>query len=197
VDAQTVIATGNIPFEPAFVLRSTDGGASWSDVAPSPALVMDTDFLGSTGWVVGARIHKTTDAGQTWVEQAAPPDLLNSVSFADALRGWAVGWGPTILRTTDGGLTWTPQTVAGATSVLLAVQALGPSEAWIGGFNGFVAHTVDGGQSWQVEPPPGSAGVSFEAMRFLDATRGWAGGLGIWRRTSVGIGADGPDPGVD
>jgi photosystem II stability/assembly factor-like uncharacterized protein len=197
VDGQTVIAMGNVPLEPSFVLRSTDGGASWTDVAPSPALVMDSDFVGSTGWIVGGRIHKTTDAGQTWVEQAAPPDLLNSVSFADALRGWAVGWGPTILRTTDGGLTWTPQSVAGATSVLLAVQAIGPSEAWIGGFNGFVAHTVDGGQSWQVEPPPGSAGVSFEAMRFLDATRGWAGGLGIWRRTSAGIGADGPDPGVN
>lgn len=186
LDAQTVIAAGNIPLGPRFLLRSTDGGSSWIDVAPSQAVVMDSDFVGSTGWIVGGRIHKSTDAGQTWVEQSQPPDLLYSVSFADALHGWAVGWGPTILRTTDGGQSWTPQSVAGATNVILAVQAIGPSEAWIGGFNGLVAHTVNGGQSWQVESPPGSAGVSFEAVRFLDADLGWAGGNGIWRRQVTG-----------
>ena len=186
LDAQTVIAAGNIPLGPRFVLRSTDGGSTWTDVAPSQAVVMDSDFVGSTGWIVGGRIHKTTDAGQTWVEQSIPPDLLYAVSFADSLHGWAVGWGPTILRTTDGGQTWTPQSVPGATNVILAVQAVGPSEAWIGGFNGLVAHTVNGGQSWQMESPPGSAGVSFESVRFLDPDQGWAGGGGIWRRQVTG-----------
>jgi len=120
------------------------------------------------------------------VEQPLPPDLLYAVSFADTLHGWAVGWGPTILRTTNGGQTWTPQSVAGAQNVILSVEAIGPDEAWIGGFNGLLAHTVNGGQSWQVESPPGSAGVSFEAVRFLGPDQGWAGGGGIWRRQVIG-----------
>jgi len=186
LDAQTVIAAGNIPLGPRFVLRTTDAGSSWTDVAPSQAVVMDSDFIGATGWIVGGRIHKTTDAGQTWVEQPLPPDLLYAVSFADTLHGWAVGWGPTILRTTNGGQTWTPQSVAGAQNVILSVEAIGPDEAWIGGFNGLLAHTVNGGQSWQVESPPGSAGVSFEAVRFLGPDQGWAGGGGIWRRQVIG-----------
>jgi photosystem II stability/assembly factor-like uncharacterized protein len=188
LDAQTVIALGQIPLGPRFILRSADGGQNWQDVSPSQAVFMDTDFIdASTGWVVGGRIYKTTDGGQTWDEQYLPSELLYSVSFADSLHGWAVGWGPTILRTTDGGLSWVPQTVPGATNVILAVQATGPDSAWIGGFNGLVAHTVDGGQSWLPEPPPGSAGVSFEAVRFLDDANGWAGGTGIWRRQLAGM----------
>jgi hypothetical protein len=146
---------------------------------------MDTDFVdASTGWVVGGLIYKTTDGGLTWTQQFLPPDLLFSVSFADALHGWAVGWGPTLLRTTDGGPTWTPQAVPGTTNALFAVQALGPDVAWIAGANGLVARTVDGGQDWQLEPLPGLASWPIEALSFLDAEQGWAGGSsGIWRRS--------------
>jgi hypothetical protein len=95
-----------------------------------------------------------------------------------------VGWGPTLLRTTDGGQTWTPQAIGAPTNVLAAVEALGPDVAWIAGAGGFVARTRDGGQSWQPEPLPGLAAWPIEALRFLDAEQGWAGGYsGIWRRT--------------
>jgi photosystem II stability/assembly factor-like uncharacterized protein len=189
LDAQTVIALGQIPLGPRFILRTADGGQSWEDVSPSMAVFMDTDFVdASTGWVVGGLIYKTTDGGQTWTEQFTPPDLLYSVSFADALHGWSVGWGPTLLRTTDGGLTWTPQAAGGPANVFFAVEALGPDVAWIAGANGFVARTTDGGQTWKPESPPGADGAAFEALRFLDAARGWVGGPGIWRRTAPSTG---------
>jgi photosystem II stability/assembly factor-like uncharacterized protein len=183
LDAQTVLALGQVPLGPRFILRTTNGGQTWDDVSPSQAVFMDTDFVdASTGWVVGGRIYKTTNGGQTWTEQFTPDELLYAVSFGDALHGWAVGWGPTLLRTTDGGQTWTPQAVGAATNVLLAVEALGPDVAWIAGANGFVARTTDGGQTWHPESPPGAAGAAFEALRFLDVTRGWVGGPGIWHR---------------
>jgi photosystem II stability/assembly factor-like uncharacterized protein len=186
VDAQTVLALGQIPPSARFILRTTDGGQTWNDVAPSQAVFMDTDFVdANTGWVVGGKIHKTTDGGQSWTEQFTPPDLLYSVSFGDALHGWAVGWGPTLLRTTDGGQTWTPQAVNTATNALFAVEALGPDAAWISGGDGFVARTANGGQSWQPESLPGIAGAPLEALRFL-GTSGWAGGYsGIWRRVTI------------
>jgi photosystem II stability/assembly factor-like uncharacterized protein len=187
LDSQTVIALGQIPLGPRFMLRTANGGQTWEDVSPSMAVFMDTDFVdASTGWVVGGLIYKTTDGGQTWAEQFAPPDLLYSVSFGDALHGWAVGWGPTLLRTTDGGLTWTPQSAGAATNVFFDVEAVGPDVAWIAGGNGFVARTTDGGATWQPESLPGVAGGPLEALSFLDAEHGWAGGLGIWRRGATG-----------
>jgi photosystem II stability/assembly factor-like uncharacterized protein len=192
LDAQTVIALGQIPQGVRFILRTANGGQSWEDVSPSQAVFMDTDFVDtSTGWVVGGLIYKTTDGGQTWAQQFTPPDLLYSVSFADPLHGWAVGWGPTLLRTTDGGQTWTPQVVNGPTNVLFAVEALDADVAWIAGANGYVARTTNGGQSWQTESLPGGSGASLEALRFLDATHGWAGGTGIWHRAPAGV----ADPG--
>lgn len=183
LDAQTAIALGNVPLGPRFALRTTDAGMSWQDVSPSQAVLMDSDFVdGSTGWVVGGRIHKTTDGGSTWVQQLAPAELLYSVSFADAQHGWAVGWGPTILRTTNGGQTWVPQSAGTPTNVFFSVQALSPEVAWIGGANGYLARTTDGGATWHPEAPPGSSDAWFESVRFLDPDRGWAGGAGIWRR---------------
>jgi photosystem II stability/assembly factor-like uncharacterized protein len=183
LDPQTVLVLGQVPSGPRFILRTANGGASWSDVSPSQAVFMDSDFVdASTGWVVGGRIYKSTNGGQSWVEQFTPGDLLNSVSFGDALHGWAVGWGPTLLRTTDGGQTWTPQPVNAPTNVLFGVQALGPDLAWISGAAGFVARTTDGGQSWQPESLPDASGAAFEALRFLDAERGWVGGPGVWQR---------------
>ena len=185
LDANTVVALGQIPLGPRFILRTADGGQTWNDVSPSQAVFMDTDFVDtSTGWVVGGRIYKTTDGGQTWTEQFTPGDLLNSVSFSDALHGWAVGWGPTLLRTTDGGLSWTPQVATSPTNVFFAVEALGPDVAWIAGGDGFVARTGDGGQTWVPASLPGLGGGPIEALRFLEATRGWAGGPGIWRRNA-------------
>lgn len=186
LDAQTVLALGQIPFGPRFILRTTDGGQSWNDVAPSQAVFMDSDFIdASTGWVVGGRIYKSTNGGLSWVEQFTPSDLLYSVSFADALHGWAVGWGPTLLRTTDGGQTWTPQTANAPGTALFAVQALGPDVAWIAGADGFVARTTDGGQSWHPESLPGGSGAPLEALLFLDAERAWVGGPGVWHRGEV------------
>jgi len=184
LDAQTVLALGQIPFGQRFILRTTDGGQSWNDVAPSQAVFMDSDFIdASTGWVVGGRIYKSTNGGLSWVEQFTPSDLLYSVSFADALHGWAVGWGPTLLRTTDGGQTWTPQTANAPGPVLFAVEALGPDVAWIAGTDGFIARTTDGGQSWHPESLAGGSGAPLEALRFLDAERAWVGGPAIWHRT--------------
>jgi hypothetical protein len=109
------------------------------------------------------------------------PDTLLSVSFADTLNGWAVGWSTTVLHTTDGGATWTPQqpNAPPFTNALFSVQALSPTEALICGGNQFFARTQDGGQTWVREIVPGATGT-FEALFALDAERVWLGGPGIW-----------------
>jgi photosystem II stability/assembly factor-like uncharacterized protein len=181
IDAQTVLALGNVPMGPRFILKTTDSGQTWSDVAPSQALFMDADFVdASTGWVVGGLIYKSTDGGQTWTQQGGtPPDLLYSVSFADAQNGWTVGWNNTILHTTNGGQTWTQQNAQSTTNVIFSVKAFSATEAIVCGGDGFVARTHDGGQTWVHESVPGASGP-FETLFFLTPDHGWIGGDGIW-----------------
>jgi len=133
------------------------------------------------GWVVGSRIHTTFDGGQRWTAQFTAPDTLLSVSFADALNGWAVGWSTTVLHTTDGGATWTPQQANAPqfTNAIFEVQALSATHALICGGDGFFARTQNGGQTWVREIIPGVTGT-FEALFALDAERTWLGGPGIW-----------------
>jgi photosystem II stability/assembly factor-like uncharacterized protein len=183
--SQTVLALGQIPLGPRFILRTENGGLNWSDVSPSQAVFMDADFVNpNTGWVVGGKIYKSTNGGQTWVDQFTPAELLYSVSFADALNGWAVGWGPTLLYTRDGGQSWTPEFPNAPTNVIVAVEALSADVAWIAGANGLVARTTDGGATWDTEALPGPGGPAPEALRFLDGDHGWVGGPGIWHRDS-------------
>ena len=183
LDAQTVLAVGWIPQGPSQVLRTTNGGQSWINVAPSNARMLSVDFAGpSHGWIVGGLIYASTDGGQSWAHQYTPSELLNSVSFADTQNGWAVGWSGTVLHTSDGGQHWAPQNASPATNVLFAVHALSPTTAWIAGGNGFIARTTNGGLFWQTESVLTDITYPVEALFFLDADHGWAGGRGIWKR---------------
>ncbi|MEW6270361.1 MAG: hypothetical protein AB1689_13810 [Thermodesulfobacteriota bacterium] len=113
----------NTPAVTGTVLRSTDGGASWTEVldVPGGALV-DTDFVDrEIGRVVGGRrILRTTDGGTSFVEQAANVaisepvlrvDLVRAVDREHALIKVATGTGEfpeidTLLVTSDGGARW-------------------------------------------------------------------------------------------
>src|SRR5262249_38400098 len=117
--SNTVVAVGEV----GTILRTTDGGATWT-----PQSSGTTRFLrgvsfadANTGWAVGdgGTILRSSDGGVTWTPQSSGRiENLRAVSFVDANTGTAVGGEPTrppapptgiILRTTDGGATWAPQ----------------------------------------------------------------------------------------
>src|SRR5262249_10185488 len=110
VDADTAISVGD-----ATLMRTEDGGASWT-AQPTAAYLEAVSFVDrNTGWAVGgSSILHTTDGGATWTLQFSEAfDSLQAVSFVDATTGWAVGRMGTILNTSDGGATWT-STVMGS-----------------------------------------------------------------------------------
>ncbi|MCA1613283.1 MAG: carboxypeptidase regulatory-like domain-containing protein [Acidobacteria bacterium] len=207
-DAQNGVASGMNG-----VLRTSDGGQTWTDVPHRYREHNRYQFYGvhfvnaTTGWVVGdvGIILKTTDGGATWADQSLPtafvptPEDLMDVSFSDPLNGWAVGYGGGVYRTTDGGSTWQRQD-AGTAEAVLGVHALSPSTAWIVGYGapgGGVARTADGGRTWQREFPQAGFPVignhpdspsSFSTVYFVDAETGWAGGFdGIYRRRGAAL----------
>lgn len=139
------------------IIRTTDGGASWT-AQYSGYWLLSIYFTDSgTGWAAGAGIIlKTTDGGTSWNQQITGTSYqLYSVHFSDSSFGWAAGFdGNTssgiILNTSDGGINWNP-TVIGADTVLYSVQFADLNNGWAVGDNGAILHTTNGGVSFVEE----------------------------------------------
>jgi photosystem II stability/assembly factor-like uncharacterized protein len=98
------------------VLKSVDGGASWTMINRDGINMYDIDAVSETTvFTVGASlqcncaaIQKTTDAGSNWTEQTfAGITELRAIDFTSATVGYAVGASGAVLKTTDAGANWT------------------------------------------------------------------------------------------
>lgn len=69
-----------------------------------------------------------------------------SISIVDAMHGWLVGAGGTIMKTDDG-VSWKVQQ-SNATRYLNTVSGVDQMTAWAAGEAGMVLHTTDGGSKW-------------------------------------------------
>jgi photosystem II stability/assembly factor-like uncharacterized protein len=170
------------------VVRTTDGGATWTRVAVPgageldfrdiEALSADLAYVLAIGAGEKSRIYKTNDGGKAWTLQFTNPDpraFYDAIAFWDANTGIAVG-DPvdgrfTIIRTADGGRTWTPVPPANipeslpgdgafaASGTCLVVH--GTRHAWFGtggGARARVYRSADQGLTWAVADTPIMAG---------------------------------------
>lgn len=106
-------STGVVGGRGGLILRTTDGGRSWSPVAPGSVKENVLGFARSHDprrlWAVGpvGMLLRSTDDGVTWEDRSLGKDVtLNAVTFVDDQEGWVVGEFGTILHTEDGGETW-------------------------------------------------------------------------------------------
>lgn len=99
----------------SYLLKSSDGGESWTRVDVTRGEDVDIKLAGLSfadaehGWVYGEQgvLYATPDGGRTWSRQRVPTrHLLLGGAFADAQHGWLSGGGLTLLRTEDGGENW-------------------------------------------------------------------------------------------
>jgi photosystem II stability/assembly factor-like uncharacterized protein len=103
------------------VLLSKDSaGSRWgfADLRLPPEFAASLDFhavacLDQRIWIVGSPgsvVWHSFDFGQSWQTLPTGQSLpLHAVQFIDAVHGWAVGDGGTILGTADSGKSWTIQ----------------------------------------------------------------------------------------
>jgi photosystem II stability/assembly factor-like uncharacterized protein len=187
------------------ILKTTDGGASWSvQNAGTSSNLKDVSFVSATqGWAVGAdgEIIATSDGGRTWRHQQATttdpgtgfsvPVSVNlyGVKFVSATKGVAVGDAQTILLTTNGGTTWQQVFGGSSTGALYDVCFVNASSGWAVGTASTILHTTDGGSTWtpQTVPAsqrPNSSVVDYlnilQAVYFVDSNNGWAVGVSGW-----------------
>jgi Uncharacterized protein related to plant photosystem II stability/assembly factor len=138
----------------ALILRTTDGGDTWTSQTGPPALYSGISFTdANNGTIVGGGglIIRTTDGGANWVQQTSGTtgDLFG-VSFTDANNGTAVGADfdtgtGVIIRTTDGGGTWVSQ-YNGTIEGFQAVSFTDANTGTVVGSSGAILRTTDG---WQ------------------------------------------------
>ena len=192
------------------VARTADGGATWKEVpvpAEAPGVALRRGYFADakTGVIVGGDIDdeggvviRTADGGATWTIVPSPSKQIpTDVYFADASRGWMVGFtedasgdaGPSeILTTADGGATWTVQ--SRVPTSLRAIRFADAQNGWAVGARGKIFRTTDGGATWteqtnqdwatgtkvEVDDPVfGDAdSPTFTGFQLLTPNRGWA-----------------------
>jgi photosystem II stability/assembly factor-like uncharacterized protein len=197
------------------VLRTSDGGATWSrltipgaeklDFRDIDAVSEDVAFVLSIGSGESSRIYKTIDAGRTWALQFTntdPKAFFDAMAFWDPNRGIAfsdsVDGQLVILRTTDGGKTWTRVPAAGLPPALdnegafaasgTNVAVMGRDRVWIGTSTSRVLRSSDGGLTWAAATTPLATGSSagIFSIAFRDTDHGIVVG-GDYRKESEAI----------
>jgi photosystem II stability/assembly factor-like uncharacterized protein len=144
IDSKTAIAAGQYP---STILRSSDGGLSWttvltrSDYSSLIGITFPTPDIGYVG--TSAELLRTTNGGLTW-SSIGWPNSGNCLFFTNPLRGF-VGSSSGLVKTTDGGNTWNKVSdVSSAGAISFADGNTGVVNSTSGG----VYRTTDGGETW-------------------------------------------------
>ncbi|NBE56308.1 WD40/YVTN/BNR-like repeat-containing protein [Streptomyces boluensis] len=170
------------------VLRTGDGGRSWSDVSPPGAGELefrDVEAFDARRAVVlaigegeASRVFTTRDGGASWTESfrnTDPKAFYDCMTFFDRRHGLAmsdpVDGKYRILSTADGGRTWKvlpsdgmPPAEEGEAGFAASGQCLvsaGPRDVWLatgGGAHARVLHSGDRGRTWTAATTPIPAG---------------------------------------
>ena len=184
LDANTIVAVGvhDIAGGDGLVMRSTNGGSTWTADTNIPTKLFDVSFANATsGWISGedGYIARTTNGGTSWQQQSTGTgEDIFSIDFVDANEGWAVGTVDSIaviMHTTNAGANWTMQ-ISGVTEPLFSVFFVDDMNGWAVGANGTIIATADGGTAWI----PKTSGVLNDLIdvSFVSASNGWAVGGG-------------------
>jgi photosystem II stability/assembly factor-like uncharacterized protein len=166
------------------ILRTTDGGASWTEL--SPATLEDlygVCFPSAERAVVvggGGMVLVSEDAGASWQAVASgAAAAFQAVDFCDADNGVAVNSTGEIYLTNDGGYTWDRQ-ASPTHSHLHAVSMQDPDAITAVGDDAVIVRTRDGGTTWFLQEsnlgPHAGQTPSLLAVCFRDITHGVAAG---------------------
>ena len=201
-DNNTIYGGGNWLEDSAYLIKSIDGGNTWSfiDMHTYATSIIDMHFINKdTGFVTGkslgpvesAIILYTTNGGLTWstkFQNNIPSEycwkiqrLTNRIYFASIED--LMNFPPKILKSVDGGMTWKIHQVDPVAYNIEGVGFIDPLHGWTGGGPVKSFETKDGGITWD-----SVAICPFMNRVFrVNDTMMLASGRQIWKYRGAGI----------
>ncbi|HMD69369.1 MAG TPA: hypothetical protein VKF42_10860 [Chitinivibrionales bacterium] len=178
--------TGFITGDSGVVLKTKDGGATWTRLYAGPYGLMDVHAVDSNLLYIsvakGGKVIKSADGGGTWTIQNVENDSTDrgmAIWFTSPLKGFVcIGKYPflnsRIFGTVDGGLTWNAvyTTTAWISYLSFPDAAHGFATSSAGG----VVTTTDSGATW-TSSPTGQA-LFLSGVSFVNDDTGYVGGIG-------------------
>ncbi|MGC4101418.1 T9SS type A sorting domain-containing protein [Ferruginibacter sp.] len=167
-DANTIYGCGNWYQDSGYIIKSVDGGDSWSliDMSLYATSIIDLCFINKdVGFATGRGplplrsgvILYTTDGGATWTYKFQNnvaseycwkiQRLTDKLYFASLEDLSSVS--PKVLSSTDGGMTWRIHQVANTTNYdIEGIGFIDANKGWTGGGAAYSFQTNDGGVTW-------------------------------------------------
>lgn len=152
---------------PAYVIKSTDAGVTWTftNMSTFAWALVDAWFINAdTGFVSGQEattahglILKTTDGGATWTKVYSSSGY-NDYNWKLQFTKSGIGYGSIeslsaniskIVKSTDGGNTWKEKVVTSIQNIdMEGIGFINDSLGWCGGWSAGMWQTIDGGEHW-------------------------------------------------
>lgn len=152
--------------QPAYIIKSTDGGNNWTsiDMSAYATALVDIHFVNEQeGFVCGKAanpteggvILHTTDGGNTWntkIKTLVGGDYVwklqtyNNKNFYASIEAGPSGQNVRWINSTDYGNTWTINDIPGVNIYVQAIGFLDSLHGWTGG--SYLMATEDGGATW-------------------------------------------------
>ena len=177
---------GWIVGEDGIVMKSDDGGATWTRQDSGSKKNLFNVFAADDQQVVAigadGTILRTADGGSHWQSVKSPKNVsLFGIIFLDKNTGYAVGEFSTILATTDGGRNWTlaygGNTGDFTVGPYFSIAFSDPQHGIACGLAGDLLATEDGGKIMEgAEAARHGCGLHRErGSRFEEIVGGWRG----------------------
>lgn len=167
-DVSTVYGVGKYS-GPAFLIKSSDGGVTWSyiDMSAYASGLVDVYFLNKNeGFVAGISnteggvIWHTTDGGLTWTNKfktLVSGDYIwkiqtpDNIHFYASVAGLPFSNNGRYLQSSDRGVTWVTRSWSDTYEYIQGIGFIDTKTGWMGG-DAKLFKTTDGGDHWTEEP---------------------------------------------
>ena len=189
INADTGFVTGGTWNGEGVVLRTIDGGDTWSTSATCSNLITSVTFINESegiytgGYGCGTGVARSTNTGETWSSVNNPSSHIwnREVFFASEDIGYIVGSYEKFIKTTDGGKTWAGS-LDMSKGMYRGVYFTSIDTGYVTGAAG-VKKTTDGGTSWEIVLPA----INGSQVKFASSQVGFAmDNLDLYKTTDAG-----------